>query len=151
MVDLNGFDAEVVEPTSDFETLPKGDYLAIMIDSEWKDTKAGSGKYLQLTWEIVDGEFKGRRLWDRLNLQNQNDTAVKIAQGTLSAICRAVGVMRPKDSCELYGKPIVVKVDVEERNDKPGVFKNEVKKYLATGDKQSTPQAAPASKPPWKK
>lgn len=152
MVDLGGFDASVIEPTADFEAIPKGDYKAMVIDSEWKPTKAGTGRYLQLTHEILDGEFKGRRLWDRLNLDNPSDTAVKIAQATLSSLCRAVNVMRPKDSSELHGKPCIIKVIVEERNDKPGVFKNEIKNYEAIGAApvQVTPQ--PASKsPPWKR
>jgi hypothetical protein len=149
------FDASVVEPTTDFEAIPKGDYLAMVVDSEDKPTKSGDGKYLQLTLEILDGDHKGRRLWDRLNLWNKNETAVKIAQGSLSALCHAVGVLRPKDSAELHGKPVTIKVIVEERNDKPGVFKNEIKGYAAVGAASKAPAtsapAAASTRPPWKK
>jgi hypothetical protein len=153
MVDLKGFDAEVVEPTSTFDIIPDGEYLAMMIDSEEKPTKSGDGKYLQLTWEIVDGEHKGRRLWDRLNVDNKNDTAVKIAMGTLSAICRAVGVMKPKDSSELHEKPCLIKVITEERSDKPGVKKNEIKGYAAKNGKTetSTKTTTDTGKKPWQK
>jgi len=154
MADLNGFDANEVEPSNDFEPIPKGEYLAMMIDSEKKTTRSGDGEYLQCTWEIVDESYKGRRMWDRLNLWNKNDTAAKIARGTLSAICRAVGVMRPKDSSELHGKPCRIKVVIEERNDKPGVMKNEIKGYVATGATTPEPKAATSTStktPPWKK
>ena len=93
MANLSGFDANRVEPSSDFDPLPAGKYLALITDSEMKPTKAGTGSYLQLTFEIIDGPHKGRKVWARLNLINSNDTTVKIAQAELSAICRAVGVL----------------------------------------------------------
>ena len=99
MADLNGFNANEVEPSASFEALPAGKYLAAITDSEMKPTKNGSGSYLQLTFTILEGDCKGRVVWARLNLVNPNQTAVKIAQSELSAVCRAAGVMTPKDSC----------------------------------------------------
>jgi hypothetical protein len=156
MANLDGFDANQVEPASDFEPLPAGEYLAMAIDSEFKPTKNGSGEYLQFAFEIVDGAYRGRRLWDRLNLKNKNETTVKIAQGTLSAICRAVGVLRPKDSAEIHGKPLKIRVALEPRADRPGSFKNEIKGYASVNG-ASAPAAASAngdsggSMPPWKR
>ena len=37
---------------------------------------------------------------------------MKIAHGELSAICRAVGVMQPKDSIELHNLPLLVTPDL---------------------------------------
>lgn len=157
MAELN-FNAENVEPQVALEVVPKGDYLAIMTQSELKDTRAGTGQYLQCVWEIVDGEQRGRLLWDRLNLKNPNATAVKIAESQLSAICHAVGVMRPKDSTELHGKPVLLKVTVEPRDDKPGSFKNEIKGYSSPKGSTAPVAAKPAatatttaSVPPWKR
>ena len=147
------FDANNVEPQGSFEPLPAGNYLSMMVDSEWKDTKSGSGKYLQIDWEVIDGDHKGRRLFERLNLKNSNDTAVKIANGTLSAICHAVGVLQLKDSAQLHGKPCVVKVKIEERNDRPGEMTNRISGYESS-NAASAPApaaAAPGAKPPWKK
>ena len=90
MANLNGFDAATVDPATDFEPLPAGKYLAVITDSEMKPTKAGTGHYLQMTFQVIDGPFKNRLLWSRLNLDNPNRQAVQIAQGELSAICRAV-------------------------------------------------------------
>lgn len=156
MADLDGFNAAEVEPNMGFEPVPAGEYLAMAVDSEFKETAAKDGEYLQFTLEIVDGPHRGRRLFDRLNLKNKNETAVKIAQGTLSAICRAVGVMRPKKSEELHGKPMRITVDVEERNDKKGQFNNRIKKYEAANAAPSQPVVtggAPVqqSLPPWKR
>jgi len=85
MADLRGFDANQVEPSADFETLPAGKYEAVITESEMKPTKAGTGHYLQLTFQIIEGEFKNRFLWARLNLDNPNATAVQIARAELSA------------------------------------------------------------------
>ena len=76
MANLSGFDANRVEPSTDFDPLPAGKYLAVITDSEMKPTKAGTGNYLELTFEIIEGQHKGRRAWARLNLINGNETTV---------------------------------------------------------------------------
>jgi hypothetical protein len=151
-MDLQGFDANTVAPSTDYEPLPAGEYLAMIVGSEEKETKSGDGSYLQLSIEVQDGEHKGRLLWDRLNLNNKNETAVKIARATLSAICHATGVMMPKMSESLHDKPMLVKVVVEERSDKPGSFKNEIKGYKPKSQQQQQQTTDGAKKaPPWKK
>ena len=128
MANLNGFNAHEVEPNASFEPIPAGKYVAAIIESEMKPTKAGNGHYLELTFEIGDGQYKGRRLWARLNLDNPNQQAVQIARGELSAICRAVGVLQPKDSCELHNLPLSIKVACRKRDD-TGEITNEIKGY----------------------
>lgn len=149
MADLRGFDANSVEPTGDFEPLPAGKYLAVITDSGMKPTKAGTGSYLQLAFEILDGTFKGRKQWARLNLDNPNATAVQIARAELSAICRAVGVMAPNDSTELHNLPLMIQVKCVKRPDTGDVV-NEIKGY---GKRESPPppSAPTASTPPWKR
>jgi len=66
--------------------MPVGKYIAVITDSEMKPTKSGSGNYLQLKFQIVEGEYANRLLWVRLNLDNTNATAVKIARLPLSEI-----------------------------------------------------------------
>lgn len=158
MADLHGFDAQTVEPNDSFDPIPNGDYLCIITASEMKPTKAGDGAYLELELEVLDGPAKGRKLWDRLNLNNSNDTTVKIAKGTLSAICRAVGVLQPKDSCDLHDLPMLVKVACKKRDDTDELT-NSVKGYKRREGAASSPvmaaapvvgTAKPAS-PPWKR
>lgn len=157
MANLNGFDANQVEPTGDFDPVPAGKYLAVITESEMKPTKSGSGNYLQLTFEIIDGPHKGRLLWARLNLDNPSATAVAIARAELSAICRAVGVLAPKDSVELHDLPLVIHVKCKKRED-TGELTNEVKGYSpkASLNEQAVKPATPsangkATTPPWKR
>ncbi len=152
MTNLNGFNAHDVEPTTSFEPLPAGKYLAAVTESEMKATKSGSGSYLRLTFNILEGEYKGRILWARLNLNNPNATAVKIARSELSAICHAVGVMQPRDSVDLHNLPLVITVKVKKRED-TGELTNEIKGYEKKESAAGQPQQAPASDttPPWQR
>jgi hypothetical protein len=149
MASLN-FNANEVEPTNDFEPIPAGKYLAMITESEMKPTKNGSGRYLQLTFQILDGPCKNRFVWARLNLDNPNSTAVKIAHGELSALCRAVGVMAPKDSVELHNLPLVITVKCKPRND-TGEVQNEIKGFAKKETLNGVPAQAAANSPPWRR
>jgi hypothetical protein len=152
---LDGFNAEEQQGMLSFEPLPKGDYIAMATDSDMKDTKAGTGKYLQFEWQLIDGAYKGRKLWARLNLVNPNQTAVDIANRELGDICKAVGVVRPKDSAELHGIPVTLTVTQKKRSD-TGEMTNEITGYSAVGSEskgkgngKTKAPAKTASKPPW--
>jgi len=150
MVDLRGFDANQVEPTTAFEPLPAGKYLAMITASEMKPNKAGTGRYLELCFTIVEGEHRNRSLWARLTLENPNELAVRIARGELSAICRAVGVMTPSDSVELHNLPLVIKVACKRRKD-TGEIANVITGYEKRDVLTGRPQQAQSSTPPWRR
>lgn len=128
MSDLSelNFDANQIQPAS-FDVVPAGSYEAVIAASEMKPTRTG-GQMLVLELQILNGEYQNRKIWDRLNLVNANDKAVQIAKGTLSAICRAVGIMTPKDSAELHNKPLLIKVAVQPASGEYGES-NTVKSY----------------------
>lgn len=154
----NTFDATTVEPSSPRELLPAGEYLVQIVESEMVETKAGDGQMLKLTLDIVDGPHAGRKLWDNLNLVNRNQTAVEIAQRTLSAICHATGKLQVSDSEALHFIPMIatVKTFPPGHTDKKGYVyengKNEVGGYKpANGAARTAPAAAPprqAAPPP---
>jgi hypothetical protein len=152
MANLNGFNANDVEPNTPFEPLPAGKYLAAITASQMKPTKRGDGSYLELEFTVLDGPCKDRKVWDRLCINHPNDLTQKIARGSLSAICRAVGVMQPRDSVDLHNLPLVISVKCRKREDN-GEITNEVKGYEAKVAAAGQPQQAPASDntPPWKR
>ena len=106
------FDASTIEPASSYEVLPPGKYLAQIVASEMRVTKDGNGQYLYLEVHILEGQYAGRKLFDRLNLINPNPDAVQIAQRTLSSICRAVGKMQVSNSEQLHLIPLIADVRV---------------------------------------
>lgn len=144
MADLGNFDATKVDPNVGFDAMPAGEYTVIITASDRVGTKNGNGSYLKLEMQVVNGKFQNRKLWDNLNLDNPNAQAVQIARGTLSAICRAVGVLTPKDSAELHNRPLLAKVVVEK--DPTYGEKNVVKSYKAIG--ATTPATAPTNGSP---
>jgi hypothetical protein len=149
MANLNGFNANNVEPNTDFDPIPAGKYVAVVTGSEMKATKAGNGSFLELTFQVLEGEFKGRLLWARLNLDNPNTLAVKIARGELSALCRAVGIMEPKDSCEMHNLPLVI--TVKQKTDGDGEVRNEIKGYAKREVANGKPAQAANPTPPWRR
>ena len=148
MANLNGFNANEVDPATDFEPIPAGKYLAVITDSGMKPTKSGNGHYLELCFQLLEEPYKGRLLWSRLNLDNPNELAMQIARGELSAICRAVGVMQPKDSIELHDLPLLITVKCKRRED-TGEVTNEVRGYAKKEAASRVPQQEPSNTPPW--
>lgn len=151
MTTLNSFDATQIDPTFVLEPLPAGTYLAAITGTENKRTKAGDGSYLEFTFQVLEGQYKDRILWSRLNLDNPNATAVKIAKAELSAICRAVGVLQPRDSCELHNIPIEITVALRKRDD-GGEMTNNIRKYSRKGAARPSAPATPAARQaPWQR
>jgi hypothetical protein len=151
MANLNGFNANNVEPADNFDPVPPGKYTAVIVDSQIKPTKSGDGNLLELKFEIIEGEYKGRFVWSRLCLENKNELTVKIAKSQLADICRAVGVMTPADSAQLHNLPMQITVKVRKRSDTDEAT-NEIRKYSKreTAPVQNTPTAAKGIAP-WKR
>ena len=127
MAQIN-FDASQVNPSVPFDVLPSDKYLAEITNSEMKSTKAGDGSYLELEFTVVDGDFRGRKVWDRLCLNHRTQKTVEIARANLSAICHATGVMQPRESSELHRIPFIITVKVRKDKDSDELY-NEVKGY----------------------
>jgi len=150
MADLRGFNANNVEPMDQFEPIPAGKYLAMVTASEMEANKAGTGRFLKLTFTILEGEHKNRTLWARFNLENPNELAVKIARAELAALCRAVGVVTPNDSVELHNLPLVIRVKCKKREDTDEIT-NEIKGYEKRDAASGRPQQAQTTTPPWRR
>lgn len=107
------FDASGIEPAAGYDVLPAGKYVAQIIESEMRVTSNGMGQFLWLMLDILEGPYKGRKVFDQLNLVNQNTTTVEIAQRALSAICHATGKLQVADSEELHLIPMTIQVTVK--------------------------------------
>lgn len=145
MAQLN-FDSTAVEPTAGFDPIPAGQYSAQITNSEMKPTKNGQGKYLELTFTVMGGGYENRLLWLRLTLHHANQQTVEIAQGNLSAICRAIGLAQIQDSQQLHGRPMEIRVI---QKDSPGYgMQNDIKGFKAIQGQAMPGQPAPQAMPP---
>ena len=136
------FDASTVAPQASTGPVPAGTYLAQIIESDVAPLKSGKGTGLKLTFEIIDGQQKGRRIWENLNIQHENEETQRIAQSQLSALCHAVNEIKVKDTAVLHHKPVHIRVVVREAQ---GQYQasNNIKGYESAGG-FSAPAAAPA-------
>src|SRR5512139_3630412 len=149
------FDAEQVPAADPFEVLPDNTLVTAVLDkSEMKATSAGTGHYLSLEFVAIEGKYEGRHFYDRLNLDNPNEQAVKIAERSLSALCHAAGKLKVSDSEELHDIPVVLKLGIDPARGEYEA-RNKVKNYLPVSDKAAPASDAPkpAGKPsaPWGK
>lgn len=111
MASLIGAYDQNAEAQADLGLLPTGEYVARIIDSDMKPTKDNNGHYLELTYEVTEGPLKGRKHWERLNLDSQNADAVAIANRQFASIREATGVPNPRDSQELHNRPHTIRVE----------------------------------------
>lgn len=150
MAELNGFNADDYGEQATFEPIPEGKYLAIVEASEVKTTKDQQGSYLEFRFLVLDGQHKGRKVWSRITHKNKSPEATAIGGTQLAALCRAVGVLRPRDTVELHDKPLCISVKLEKRKD-TGAITNKIVGYFPRAElaKQAAPvqQAQPAPQP----
>lgn len=117
MSEAFSFNARSVDPSTPREDgpIPAGWYRMWIVASEISPTKKGNGKRLELELDVIDGMYKGRKVWEGLNIQNPSAQAQEIALRDLSAICHATGVLTITTPAQLHRKPMLVKVGVEKR------------------------------------
>ena len=99
--------------SGEFEIISPGWHKVVIIASEVKATKAGTGKILNFTYELQDGTK--RTLIDRLNIVNPSGIAQKIGRGALGKIAVACGHKGMLSRTEpLHGRPFEVKISIED-------------------------------------
>jgi len=129
-----------------FAPIPAGNYVAQIINSEIKENRNG-GRRLSVTFEIVDGDYSGRLIFENLNLWHDNQDTVRIAKQQLARICNAIGLTHVGDSSELHNRPMAIRVGI--REDKTGQYdpQNNIKAYSAIAGGTAPQRAAPAAAP----
>lgn len=132
------FDASAIEVKSN-EPIPAGTYEAVVVESEIRPTKAGNGSGVNLTFEILSGDYKGRRVFNWLTLNHTNADAQRIGHEQLASLCKAVGVSQLTDTNQLHDKPLFIKIGID-RNDPD---RNTIKRFIAK--EQPAAQSAPAA------
>ena len=135
------YETAKLSESPEYSVLPPGMYVAAIVGSERKETKAGDGAYLSFKFQIVDGEHKGRIVFHNLNLWNKSEQATSIAHAELRKLAEAVNLAAFKESAEFHDKPMAIKLDVDKKDvEKP---RNKIVDFKAMG--QMTKAAAPAA------
>ena len=112
------FNAATVAPSTGPEAIPAGWYHAKIVETEIKPTSGGDGLRMSLQFEIIGGQYNGRKIFTGLNIKNANAQAQEIAYKDLSAIQHAIGRIEITNTDQLCGVPLNIKVKVRgERKD----------------------------------
>ena len=140
--------------TGNFEPLPAGWYQAKITKAEVKQTKAGTGSYIAVRYDILGPSHQGRVVFGNLNIKNPNSEAERIGREQLGELMRAIGLPRVQDSDELIGGELSIKLKV--RQSEQYGDSNDVAGFRAIAGAQPPaprPAAAPAASgggaPPW--
>lgn len=116
MAQLQGLrlDPNVPENAGAFQIIPPGKYKAVIVADELKLTSTG-GQMIELKLQIIEGDYIGVEIIDRLQIINASIKAQEIGQGTLKRICNLCKVQYPPpDTSKLFGVPMVITVKIEE-------------------------------------
>jgi hypothetical protein len=107
---------QVDDAKSSFEPLPDGVYHALLRDVD--TTREGpKGPYWSWEFEVIDDEFKGRRLWNNTSLSKE-------AAFKMNETFTAFGTSADTDTDDLIGQ--VVKLQVSQRTIQEGTRKGEI-------------------------
>ena len=143
--------AEIPVSDRSYELIPAGWYAATITDAESRATKSGTGKYLRVEFTLADPA--GRKVWSNYNVKNDNPAAESIGRQQLAEVCRAIGKKTVRDTDELKGCVLSIKVKVREAANGYEAS-NEVAAAKSLDGSAPPKAAAPAATkatPPWAK
>jgi hypothetical protein len=156
---MTSFDFNVADYGSDdnrsYDVLPEGKYDVIVLEAKEKTTKKGD-RAIEITFQVLEGQYRERLLWETLNLWNSSDQARTIARDRLSSICKACNAPAATSTDVLLGRRMQVSVG-RRMNDFRGKEENHIKAFNAKPGQQATapqPQQIPrypadANAKPW--
>lgn len=125
------YDPSRAAQVSDNDVLPAGEYEVLIDSVEDKETKAGTGRYLEITFIVTSGRFKNFTVKDRINYRNQNTQAEEIGYRSLKKLAKVIfgrdDVQWGPDA--IIGKKIGIKTTTKEGAN--GYTNVEIKNYIA--------------------
>lgn len=131
-----------------FTPIPAGEYMVQIVEGSVVRKESGD-TMMKLCFEVMDGEFEGRKLFENLNIRHSNPTAQKIALETLTELWRDAmgGSGNPPNLEVMTFKPVRAKVAVEKRKD-TGDMQNRIKRFFPLNGAPPEQKAAPVQSRP---
>ena len=159
-----GFDPSTTEAADSFEgrqePIPNGRYKAVATTAQRKPTKSGNGWFWELVFTIAEGEFEGKTVTHRFNMQNPSEDAVAIGRSQMRRYLDAINNLAPKDESELCHVAVMITVScrkdsyVNRKGEQAeGIF-NEITKidsHYEAPPKEEASVKEQSNVPPWKR
>ena len=111
--------------------LPPGEYaVEIVAEQENQPLRNGAGTALVFEYQIRDGQFRGQRIRDWLNVGHSNQNARELAHRRIKAVGEAVGLPVFNDTRQLFNRPFLIAVSCQEYQ---GRQRNQIDDYRPLG------------------
>ena len=132
---IQGVSTQSLGEKKNYEPLPDDSYTVSLNRIGEKSTKKGDGTMVNVSFQVSDGDFKNRLIWDSFLISHPNAKAAGIGLQRLDSMLKSIGVhggfeALGNDSTHLeqfIGKEFIVNTAVESN---PGYKpRNIVKKY----------------------
>ncbi len=135
------------DEVNNFQPVPRGEYKLKCVEAEEFDTKDNTGTYIKAKFEIVDGPYENRKIFQNFNINNKSDKAQAIGRGQIYAWSVACGKPNADDTDQLLECVFVGLVDIEEG--KAGYSdQNRIKRFIDPNEAITRGQAAGAYQEP---
>lgn len=135
-----------------YAPLAEGWYTAMISNVELKDTKAGTGKYLAVRFDITGPTSQGRVVFTNITVVNPSEKAERIGREQIGKIMGILKLKEAANSDVFVGHAIGIKLSIK-RSEEWG-DRNEVREYKPADFREFKATPSPAdnqSAPPWKR
>lgn len=150
------YETENLPEGRSYDLLPDGWYNVTISQATLGDTKSGTGKKIDIRYDITGPTHQGRVIFGSVNIRNQSQKAEEIGRQQLGEIMRAIGLAKVQDSDELIGGQLAVKVKTKPAENGYEA-RNEVSGFKAIDGSTppkpaaTTAAASTSASPPWAK
>lgn len=150
------YETENLPEGRSYDLLPDGWYNVTISQATLGDTKSGTGKKIDIRYDITGPTHQGRVIFGSVNIRNQSQKAEEIGRQQLGEIMRAIGLSKVQDSDELIGGQLAVKVKTKPAENGYEA-RNEVSGFKAIDGSAppkpatTTAAASTSAAPPWAK
>lgn len=98
----------------EYDPIPEGDYILRVSETDIKDTKDGTGKYVKVVFDVVAPSHQGRKIFANFNIFNSSADAERIGKQQLKSLVIAGKVQEPlRDTDQLVGATVRAKVAIK--------------------------------------
>ena len=101
---------------NNFEPIPAGWYEVSISSTQLKQTKARTGEYIALRYDVLGPAHQGRVIFGKLNIRNPHPHIQDIGIQQLGELMRAIGLASVEDTDQLIGGHLEIKVKISETN-----------------------------------
>lgn len=139
-----------------YDALPNGPQVMALVKATVGPTRNDPESVMvSAEFQVMNGNFQGRRVWETYNLKNASDKAMEMGWGNWNALLQACGKLRVSVPDEIYGIPFIGNLGV--RKDDPS--RNKINSYKPLngggapantgGHVQQGAAAGGGNAPPW--